>query len=234
MLFWKGGSLLYKNNVTSQPTMQWYKNRLLVFRISFWISYGYTNKADIFRRNWVLWNLNTKYYQIFHDIETTNTGIWIRNIVTVLKKNKFNIWNSVINFQGTMTSKQQIRKLENNYNCVKKIRFGNNSSCILQKCYRSVHDVRSCSSRLPLSFVFHTLPAILSIWTRSMHSGPLAELATSGRATCSDSSGSGFRMVVHRNLWRATSSSKRQRSGKMIFCSSSSLKSKRSTLVIYL
>lgn len=84
--FWKGGSLLYKNNVTSQPTMQWYKNRLLVFRISFWISYGYTNKADIFRRNWVLWNLNTKYYQIFHDIETTNTGIWIRNIVTVLKK----------------------------------------------------------------------------------------------------------------------------------------------------
>lgn len=133
-----------------------------------------------------------------------------------------------------MTSKQQIRKLENNYNCVKKIRFENNSSCILQKCSRSVHDVRSCSSRLPLSSVFHTLPAILSIWTRSMHSGPLAELSTSGRATCSDSSGSGFRMVVHRNLWRATSSSKRQRSGKMIFCSSSSLKSKRSTLVIYL
>lgn len=86
MLFWKGGSLLYKNNVTSQPPMQWYKSRLLVFRISFGISYGYTNKADIFRRNWVLWNSNTKYYQIFHDIETTNTGIWIRNIVTVLKK----------------------------------------------------------------------------------------------------------------------------------------------------
>lgn len=115
------------------------------------------------------------------------------------------------------------------------VQCGNNSSWILQKCYRSVHGVRSCSSRrLPLSFVFHTLPAILSIWTRSMHSGPLAELSTSGRATCSDSSGSGFRMVVHRNLWRATSSSKRQRSGKMIFCSSSSLKSKRSTLVIYL
>lgn len=112
---------------------------------------------------------------------------------------------------------------------------GNNSSCNLQKCCPSVHDVRSCSSRcLPLSFVFHTLPAILSIWTRSMHSGPLAELVTSGRATCSDSSGSGFRMVVHCNLWRATSSSKRQRSGKMIFCSSSSLKWKRSTLVIYL
>lgn len=112
---------------------------------------------------------------------------------------------------------------------------GNNSSCNLQKCCPSVHDVRSCSSRrLPLSFVFHTLPAILSIWTRSMHLGPLAELATSGRATCSDSSGSGFRMVVHRNLWRATSSSKWQKSGKMIFCSSSSLKSKHSTLIIYL
>lgn len=72
MLFWKGRSLLYKNNVTSQ---------LLVFRISFWIKQGrYIQKKLGFI------NSNTKYYQIFHDIETTNTGIWIRNIVTVLKK----------------------------------------------------------------------------------------------------------------------------------------------------
>lgn len=184
-------------------------------------------------------NSNTKYYQIFHDIETTNTGIWIRNIVTVLKKINCLYEIQLLSiFKEPWHQNNKCESLKIIMTVLKRsglVLCGNNSSCNLQKCYRSVHDVRSCSSRrLPVNFVFHTLPAILSIWTRSMHSGPLAELVTSGRATCSDSSGSGFRMVVHRNLWRATSSSKRQRSGKMIFCSSSSLKSKRSTLVIYL
>lgn len=87
MLFWKGGSLLYKNDVISQSPMQWYTSRLSVFRHNFILNLIRLHKQRRYiQKTLGFINSNTKYYQIFHDIETTNTGIWIRNIVTVLKK----------------------------------------------------------------------------------------------------------------------------------------------------
>lgn len=49
----------------------------------------------------------------------------LKILLKCFKKNFKKIYEIQLlsNFQGTMTSKQQIRKLENNYNCVKKIRF---------------------------------------------------------------------------------------------------------------